>query len=330
MHNADLILFLIIIAAVLFEFINGFHDTANAVSTSVVTGAIKPINAIALAIFMEFLGAVLNTSVAKTLGKGVVDPKVVTQLVVLAALFAAVIWNAITWKFGIPSSSSHALVGALVGAGIAGYGFTVINYWSFAKILLVLIIAPLLSIFIGNVLMQLTLRFFGRRQPKYGNPIFRGLEVFTTAMTAFFHGTNDAQKSMGVITLALFSTGKITSFEVPFWVILVCIAALGLGTLVGGWRIMNTLGNKITKLDPMSGFISNITSSLVILFATENKVPVSTTHVVSSSIMGVGSSQRLTAVQWGVAKKMIMAWFITIPLCSIIGGVLYVLLKQIT
>lgn len=323
------LLILIILVALLFDFINGFHDTANAISTTVATGALQPLKAILLAIGMEFLGALYNTSVAKTLGKGLVDPTVVTQIVILAALLGAVFWSIVTWKYSIPSSSSHALVGALVGAVLVSKGVWSVNYWGLTKIVLVLVIAPIISIFIGNFLMKLTLISFSNNHRPSGNRIFRWLEIITASLTAFFHGTNDAQKSMGIITLGLFSAGLLKDFEVPLWVIFICIIALGLGTLVGGWRIIGTMGNKITHLNPMGGFVSNISSSLVIIIATYYKVPVSTTHVVTSSIMGVGSAKRITAVQWLVAKNMILAWLITIPICGIIGGVFYGVLKLI-
>ncbi len=314
---------LIVILALVFDFFNGFHDSANAITTSVTTHALNPKIAVLVAASLDFLGALSSTAVAKTIGKGLVDPGLITLQVVGAALVGAILWNILTWWFGIPSSSSHALIGGIVGAVIAANGFSAIKLKGLEKVLSALLLSPLLGMAIGFTVMVLLLWIFRNKSAFQYNNYFRKAQIISSALTAFSHGTNDAQKSMGIITMALVSGGFLSSFKVPFWVILACASAISLGTYSGGWRIVRTMGTKITRIQPMNGFAADLSSSAVIFGATYFGVPVSTTHVVSSAIMGSGSTRRLTAVNWGVAKQIVTAWFVTIPVSALAAMLLY-------
>lgn len=327
MFNLESTVLIVIFLALIFNFVNGFHDTANAVATSIATRALTPESAIIISAILNFAGALSSTAVALTIGKGLVEPKFITQTILMAALIGAIFWNLITWYYGIPSSSSHALVGGLVGAMIVAQGVKAIILKGLIKIILALLISPVLGLAVGFIMMTIFFWIFRNANPNSSNNIFRKLQVFSSALTSFSHGSNDAQKTMGIITLALFSANYLKTFEVPFWVTLISSAALSLGTAIGGKKIIRTMGNKIFKLQPINGFASDLSSSFVILGATLIGAPVSTTHVVSSSIMGVGAAKRLRAVKWGVAQNIVMAWFLTIPLSAIMSAGIYFILN---
>lgn len=330
MPELQLLIFTVIALALLFDFINGFHDTANAIATSVSTRAIHPSHAIIMAAGLNFLGAMYSTGVAKTIGGDIVSsPMMVDEHVIIAALIGAVIWNILTWWFGIPSSSSHALVGGIIGAVLVSVGSTGLNFYGIGKIVLSLIGSPLVAIITGCTIMLILFRIFGRFRPSSVNHRFKKMQILSAAMMAFSHGSNDAQKSMGIITLALVSGGYLSQFEVPTFVKLLCAASMACGTAIGGQRIIKTIGGKIFKLEPISGFAADLNSSLVIFSATLLHLPVSTTHVVSGSIMGVGTAKRVNAVRWGVAQQMVVAWVLTIPCTAAIGAISYKLITMI-
>jgi inorganic phosphate transporter, PiT family len=316
----------IVIFALIFDFINGFHDTANAIATSVSTKAVAPRTAILIAATFNFLGALSGTAVAATIGKNIVAPHDVVPLVIIAALFGAIFWNLFTWYFGIPSSSSHALIGGLVGAVIARSGTAAVLWTGFNKILAGLIGSPIISLLIGSLVMTLLFWIFKRSSPVKINLKFRQLQILSACTASFAHGSNDAQKSMGIITLSLLSAGMIHTFYVPLWVKITCAIAMSAGTAVGGWRIIRTMGGKIFRIEPINGFAADFTSSAVIYGASLLGAPVSTTHVVSSSIMGVGAAKRLKGVRWNIARQIIIAWFVTIPSAALVAALCYRLL----
>ena len=317
-------IFTVIGLALLFDFINGFHDTANAIATSVSTRALHPSHAIIMAAVLNFAGAMYSTGVAKTIGADIVkSAQHVDEHIIIAALIGAVLWNILTWWLALPSSSSHALVGGIIGAVLISVGPDGLNFYGIGKIVLSLILSPLIAIITGCLVMTLLFCVFGRFSPSAVNGKFKKMQILYAAMMAFSHGSNDAQKSMGIITLALLAGGYIEVFEVPTFVKLLAATAMACGTAVGGWRIIKTIGGKIFKLEPISGFAADLNSSLVIFSATLLHLPVSTTHVVSGSIMGVGTAKRLSAVRWGVAQQMVAAWVMTIPSTAVIGAVAY-------
>ncbi|MCI5837333.1 MAG: inorganic phosphate transporter [Veillonellaceae bacterium] len=322
------ILWGVIFFAVLFDYINGFHDTANAVATSVSTRAIQPRHAIAMAAILNFVGAMVSTGVAKTIGGGIVlSPIYVNSQVLIAALVGANAWNLLSWYFGMPSSSSHALVGGLIGAVTISTGSYALDWTGIGHIFLALVLSPLVALTGGYFVMVSLLWIFGKRAPIDLNRKFRRLQLVSAAMMAFSHGSNDAQKSMGIITLALLAAGEIAVFEVPFWAKLTCATAMGLGTAVGGWRIITTVGRKVFRMESINGFAADLNSALVISTATFLHMPVSTTHVVSGSIMGVGSAKRITAVNWAVARNMVLTWVSTIPLSGAVSALVFWLMK---
>ncbi len=322
---ALLLIIAVVILALCFDFINGFHDTANSIATSISTKALPPRVAIILASFMNLMGALAFTGVAKTIGGKIANPLNLDNgmYIVAAALIAAITWNLITWYYGIPSSSSHALIGSLTGAVIASAGIGEVNFKGFITILQALIISPLLAFAAGFTIMTLVKIIFRNGHPAKLNRRFRTLQIFTAAGQTFSHGTNDAQKSMGIITFALIAGGFQTNLDVPFWVKLSCAVAMALGTSAGGWKIIKTVGTRIIKLEPANGFSADIGSVMVIILATLLKMPVSTTHVISSSIMGVGTSKRVSAVKWDTAQKIVTAWLITLPVTFVIAAVIY-------
>jgi len=326
------VLVIVVFLALAFDFINGFHDTANAIATSISTRAIKPRVAILMAAVMNFAGAMVFTGVAKTIGGSVADP---TQLefgveIVICALIGAIIWNLVTWWFGIPSSSSHALIGALAGAVIAGAGFDKLNMSGVLDIFKALIFSPLIAFTIGFILMFLLKKIFARSNPHSINKGFRSAQVVTAMFQSFAHGTNDAQKAMGIIVFALVAAGiQDTADFVPFWVKVSAATAMALGTSVGGWKIIKTMGTKIFKIEPINGFAADMGSALVILTATFLHLPVSTTHVITSSLLGVGSAKRVSGVKWGVAGKIVIAWFITIPITALLSMVVFWIYKAL-
>ena len=322
---------LVVICALAFDFINGFHDTANAIATAVSTKALKPRQAILMASIMNFLGAMTFTGVAKTITKDIVDPFTLPNgsVVILAALLAAIAWNLITWYYGIPSSSSHAIIGSIAGAAIAAAGVHSLNYKGFIKIIEALVISPIIAFVIGFIVYSIFKVSFKNFNLTKTNKNFRLFQVFTAALQSYTHGTNDAQKAMGIITMALIANNYHTSTDIPFWVQLACATAMGLGTSIGGWKIIKTVGGQIMKIRPVNGVAADLSSSIVIFGATFIHLPVSTTHVISSSILGVGSSHRVKGVKWGTAKRMLITWVITLPISASLAALCYYVLNLI-
>ncbi|QUW20254.1 inorganic phosphate transporter [Sporosarcina sp. Marseille-Q4063] len=316
---------LVVIFALAFDFINGFHDTANAIATSVSTRALRPRTAVYMAAIMNFIGALTFTGVAKTISKDIVDPFVLDNgaLVILAALTAAIAWNLITWYFGIPSSSSHALIGSIAGAAIAAAGFGILNYRGFGKILQALLISPFIALFVGFLMMSLFKVLLKNRNLFTANTRIRYLQIGTAALQAFTHGTNDAQKAMGIITMALIAGGLQAGDDIQLWVRVSAAAAMGLGTSVGGYKIIKTVGTKIMKIRPVNGAAADLSSAGIIFAATLLHLPVSTTHVISSAIMGVGTAQRVRGVNWGVAQRIVLTWIITLPISALLAAIVY-------
>jgi PiT family inorganic phosphate transporter len=317
--------------ALAFDFTNGFHDAANAVAVSITTRALRPLTALAMAAVLNVIGAMVSTKVAATIGSGIIAAPSGSHglVVIFAALIGAIGWNLLTWWFGLPSSSTHALIGGLIGAGLAS-ATTVHWHVVWDKVVIPMALSPIIGLTLGFMLMLAILWAFRRVRPKAANSGFRRAQTFSTAAMAFSHGTQDAQKTMGVIALALVTTGHLKSFEVPFWVILMAATAMGLGTLVGGWRVIRTLGSRITPLDPARGFAAQTAASSVLLVsAYAFAMPVSSTHVMTTSIMGVGATRRLTAVRWSVAQQVVFAWVLTIPGAAITAAVAYYLANTI-
>jgi len=323
-------LVLVVLLAIAFDYVNGFHDTANAIATSVATRALAPRYAILMATAFNFIGAFAGTAVANTIASGLVDDAVVTQVVIAAALIGAIAWNLITWQRGLPSSSSHALIGGLLGATIiaAGTGALKVN-GIVNKVLIPMFTSPLLGFFIAFVFIVALYWIFRRSQRKPMARRFRRLQIGSAAFMAFAHGSNDAQKTMGIITLALLTAGVIPTFEVPVWVIIVSATALSLGTAVGGWRIMRTMGQRVAKLEPVHGFAAETTAASILLGTAHFGMPVSTTQVISGAIMGVGSSQGLRHVRWGVARRILVAWVLTLPAAGILAAIAWLALTAI-
>ncbi|MEF3354986.1 inorganic phosphate transporter [Paenibacillus sp. GYB006] len=317
------ILGIVVFLALAFDFINGFHDTANAIATSVSTRALTPRRAILLAASMNFIGALLFTGVAKTIGGSVADP---TKLdnginIVIATLIAAIIWNLVTWWFGLPSSSSHALIGALAGAVFISEPGK-LNWSGFTSIVEGLILSPIIAFAIGYVVMTILKYIFAKRSPHTVNKGFRTMQIFTAALQSFTHGTNDAQKAMGIITFALVAGGVQDHMEVPLWVKIAAATAMAGGTAIGGWKIIKTMGTKIFKIEPINGFAADFSAASVIFSATLLHLPVSTTHAITSAILGVGSAKRFSAVKWSLAGRIVVTWFITIPITGVLAGVI--------
>jgi PiT family inorganic phosphate transporter len=323
------VLLVVLGLAVTFDYINGFHDTANAIATSVSTRALKPEHAILMSATANFLGALTGTAVAKTIASGLATTPdgAAGQTIVAAALVGAIAWNLLTWRLGIPSSSSHALIGGLLGAVIVSVGFDAIKVDGVRdKVLVPLVLSPILGVLIGFTVMVVLLNVFRNAHPRRLNDRFRRLQVLSAAYMAFSHGSNDAQKTMGIMTLALFTAGVLPTADIPLWVILLAASAISLGTAAGGWRIIRTMGQKVVKLDPVHGFAAETTAASIIFTASHFGMPVSTTHVISSAIMGVGASDRLSAVRWGVAGNIIVAWILTIPASALAAAVAFVVL----
>ena len=323
------LIIMVVILALVFDFINGFHDTANAIATCVSTRAIRPGVAIIGTAILNFLGAMISTGVAKTIGGDiVVSPTLINEMIIIAGLVGAIIWNLLTWWVGMPSSSSHALIGGMIGAIMVSAGAAALNGFGILKIVLSLIISPISAIITGFIIMKIIFMVCHSFKPAKVNLVANRLQVVSAALMAFSHGSNDAQKSMG-ITLALVSGGFITSLEVPDLVKFLCALAMALGTSVGGWKIIRTVGGKIFKMHPVHGFAADLNSAVVIFSATLLHLPVSTTHVVSGSIMGVGSAQRVKAVHWSVARQMVTAWVMTIPCTAVMGALSYFILQHL-
>jgi inorganic phosphate transporter, PiT family len=324
--GSDVILVIVVATALAFDFTNGFHDTANVVATSISTRAVPPRLAVLIAAVLNFVGAFLSLAVAATIATGIVDADVITPTIIFAGLVGAISWNLVTWYFGLPSSSSHALIGGVVGATLVAAGSGAIDGEGLvSKVFVPALIAPVLAFAVAGLAILFAYRTIGRLRP---GPISRGFRVgqlFTGGLLALAHGTNDAQKTMGVITLALIANGSLsaTDFHVPTWVVLSSASAIALGTYTGGWRIIRTMGTRIIKMDPAQGFAAQSAGSAVILAASHFGYPLSTTHVISGGVMGSGAAKRLSAVRWGVAGNIVVAWILTVPAAGAIGGAVY-------
>ena len=324
--SADIILVIVVGTALAFDFTNGFHDTANVVATAISTRAIAPRPAVALASLLNFVGAFISLKVAATVGKGFVDTHVVTTTVVFAGLIGAIAWNLITWYYGLPSSSSHALIGGLVGSVIAAQGSAAVNgHGVVSKLIVPAIVAPLIAFLVAGLAIVIVYRIVGKLRPGPVNRGFRLGQLFSSGLLSLSHGTNDAQKTMGVITLALIAHGDIQSkgFHVPAWVVISAASAIALGTFSGGWRIIRTMGTRIIKMDPAQGFAAQGAGAAVILAASSVGYPLSTTHVISGGITGAGAAKRFSAVRWGVAGNIVGAWVLTLPAAGGIGALIY-------
>ena len=318
-----------------FDFVNGFHDSANSIATIVATKVLSPVQAVTMAAFFNFVGIVVGQAVARTIGKGIIDTEVVLEqgvILVFCAIVGAIVWDLITWWFGIPTSSSHALVGGLIGAGVAAAGLHAIVWNGTLKTVSFIVISPLAGLAAAFVLTILVMRIARKFSRTAVNRHFRSLQLFSSAFYSFTHGTNDAQKGMGIITLVLIiDAGSSASgtFSVPLWVMIACQIAISLGTFFGGWRIVRTMASRITKLDPYQGFCAE-TGAAVLLFGTAHfGIPVSTTHTISGAIMGVGATRRLSAVRWGVGRRIVIAWILTIPAAASVAGIAFLALHLI-
>ncbi|WPC44028.1 inorganic phosphate transporter [Clostridium sp. JS66] len=315
---------IVIVLALTFDYINGFHDTANAIATVIGTKVLTPSQALLMSAVLNFVGAMLNTEVASTIGKGIVKEGVATPELITMALIGAIAWNLLTWYFGIPSSSSHALIGALIGAAIAfhKFDFGVIKWKGFFnKIIIPLITSPIAGLIIGFVFMMALIWIFHKTSHAKSSGIFKRLQVVSAALMSYSHGSNDAQKSMGIITLALVAGGFLKNFQVLWEVKLACATAMAFGTMSGGWKIIKTMGVNMIKLEPINGFAAETAAAITIQTATFMGAPVSTTHIITSSIMGVGAAKRISAVRWNLAKNILVAWVLTIPCSAAIAGV---------
>jgi PiT family inorganic phosphate transporter len=322
---------IVIAIALIFDYINGFHDAANSIATVVSTRVLTPGQAVLWAAFFNFVAAFgFGTHVAKTIGSGMVDINVVTSYVILAGLIGAIVWDLITWWAGLPTSSSHALIGAYAGAAIAKTGtFSVIIASGWIKTLLFIVLSPLIGMLLGLILMFTVTKLFRKKTPLAGDKLFRRGQLFSAAAYSLGHGTNDAQKTMGIIAGVLYASKLIPVFDIPFWVILAAHAAIGLGTLTGGWRIVKTMGMRITALKPMGGFAAETSAAITLLGAAAAGIPVSTTHTITGAIVGVGSLKRLSAVRWGVATRIVWAWVLTIPASAAIAAACYFFFRLI-
>jgi PiT family inorganic phosphate transporter len=323
-----LLLIVILVLGLIFDFINGFHDTANAIATVVATRVLSPGRAVLMAGVLNFVGALSGTAVATTVGKGIIPPELSTQALVISALIAAITWNLLTWYYGVPSSSSHALIFSLVGAGVASAGWGAIQFGGLEKTFQGLVFSPVLGFGAAFVVMVLLLNFFAKAFPATVTRIFGRAQVLSAAWMAFSHGSNDAQKTMGVMTMAVASYmhwgGQ--NWQVPLWIIVGAALAMGLGTSIGGWRIIRTIGLRVVQLRPIHGFAAETAAATIIEAASRLGIPVSTTHTISSAILGVGSTRRLSAVRWGIAGQIVMAWVFTIPACFMLAWTVRTLL----
>jgi PiT family inorganic phosphate transporter len=316
---------LIIVMALVFDFINGFHDAANSIATVVSTRVLSPKLAVVWAAFFNFVAfAVLGTHVAKTIGKGVIDPSVITPHIILAAVMGAIVWNLITWWLGLPTSSSHALIGGLVGSALVAAGPKSVLLPGLITVAEFIVISPLIGMALGWTLMMMMYFLFQNSTPRRVDKLFRRLQLFSAAAFSLGHGGNDAQKTMGIITALLYSKGYLTGeFHVPLWVVLSSHAAMGLGTMSGGWRIVKTMGMKLTKLQPVGGFCAETAGAITLFATTLLGIPVSTTHTITGAIVGVGSTRRLSAVKWGIARRIVWAWVLTMPMAGAVAALCY-------
>ncbi len=323
-HSLYLVAFVVLVALV-FDFINGFHDAANSVATIVSTRVLSPRAAVAWAAFFNFAALLIfKVHVATTIGKGIVDPAIMNVAVIFSGLMGAIIWDLLTWWWGLPTSSSHALVGGFVGAAVAKAGFGALITSGLIKICTFILIAPLLGLLLGFILMSLINIIFVNFSPSRVDQHFRRLQLVSASLYSLGHGGNDAQKTMGIIAILLFSTGHLgTKFYVPVWVIISCHLAIALGTMFGGWRIVKTMGMKITKLQPVGGFAAETSAAITLFLATFGGIPVSTTHTITGAIMGVGTTRRLSAVRWGIVNSILLAWILTIPASALVAALFY-------
>lgn len=319
------LVFITIVVALVFDFLNGFHDAANSIAAIVSTRVLKPHLAVMWAAFFNFISFLFfGVHVATTISIGLVDPSVITTQVVFSALLGAILWNIFTWFYGLPSSSSHALIGGLLGASIIRAGFGPLNWFGISKVLLAIVISPLLGMFMGIVFMLIISRLFFYANPQKVEGLFRHLQYLSSAFISLGHGSNDAQKTMGIIAILLYSSGLLgAQFYVPTWVVVICNFVIALGTFFGGWRIVKTMGMRITKLKPVSGFCSDTASATTLALATIFGIPVSTTHTVTGAIIGVGSVNGFSAVRWGVAKNIVWAWILTIPASACVAALIW-------
>jgi PiT family inorganic phosphate transporter len=330
LEGVTLALVVVVALAVVFDYINGFHDTANAIATSVATRALSPRYAILMAASFNFIGAFAGTAVAKTIGAGLVEEATTTNSVVAAALIGAITWNLITWYLGLPSSSSHAIIGGLLGATIIAAGLGALKMDGIVfKVIIPMVTSPLLGFTIAFALMLALYWVFRNARRKPMARSFRRVQLLSAGYMAFSHGSNDAQKTMGIITLALVAAGVIPSVEVPLWVIVIAATAMSLGTAVGGWRIMHTMGQRVAELEPVHGFAAETTAATILLVTAHLGMPVSTTHVISSAIMGVGSARGPKGVRWGVARRILLAWVITIPAAGTVAALSWFILHAV-
>jgi PiT family inorganic phosphate transporter len=324
--HSELLLVVVVVAALSFDFTNGFHDTANVVASAISTRALAPRTAIALASILNFVGAFASLKVAATIATGIINASQVTETIAFAGLVGAIAWNLLTWRFGLPSSSSHALIGGVIGSMLAAVGTSGVNFSGVLdKVVIPALIAPVAAFVIAGVLIIVIYRVFGRRRP---GPVSRGFrlgEILTSSVLAFAHGTNDAQKTMGVITLALVAHGTISpnDVQVPGWVVVCSATAISLGTYAGGWRIIRTVGSRIIKMDPAQGFTAQGAGAFVILLSSHLGYPLSSTHVITGGVMGAGAGKKLSAVRWGVAGSIVAAWVITLPIAALFGAAAY-------
>lgn len=332
MLNADVALVVVVvILALIFDFINGFHDTANAIAASVSTRALRPRTAVILAAVLNFVGALTFTGVAQTVGKDIANPFEMRDglWIIAAAMISGIIWNLFTWYYGIPSSSSHALIGSVSGAVLSAHGWQAIRWHGFGRIIEWLILSPLMALALGFLMMTTLLWLVRNVAPAKVTRWFRSVQVLSASFQAFMHGTNDAQKTMGVITFALISAGYLHTTDIPLWVKILAAISMGLGTSVGGWRIIRTVGRRIIRMQPINGFAADLTSSLVLLWATLAKQPVSTTHVIASAVMGVGAAKGATKVKWDAAARIVSAWLVTLPVSALLAAAVYQVLSYL-
>jgi PiT family inorganic phosphate transporter len=332
----------IVVIALVFDFINGFHDSANSISTVVSTRVLSPKHAVIWAAFFNFIAAFfIGTQVANTIGRGIIHPDIVDNLLILSALGGAIIWNLITWYYGLPSSSSHALIGGLIGAGIAKAGTSTLVWSGIIKTTSFIILSPAIGLILGYIFMVLSLNLNRNSNMARSDKLYRKLQLCSSAVYSLGHGMNDAQKTMGIIAILLYSNPLVynylfskgllgSNFSIPFWVVIICYAVIALGTMFGGWRIVKTMGTKITKLRPIGGFSAEAAAACSIIGASVAGIPVSTTHTITGAIVGVGATHRLNAVRWGVAGNIIWAWILTIPISALISALIYLALRFFT
>jgi PiT family inorganic phosphate transporter len=320
----------VVVVALAFDFINGFHDAANSIATVVGTRVLTPRIAVVWAAFFNFVAAFsLETRVANTIGKDIVDPRVVDPVLILAALVGAIAWNLLTWWLALPSSSSHALIGGFAGAAVAKAGFGALVAKGLVKVVIFIVLSPLLGFGLGFVFFLVVAWIFRKARPEPLDRGFRKVQLFSAAAFSFGHGMNDAQKTMGIIAALLFSSGYLKRLEIPFWIVLICHAAIGLGTLTGGWRIVRTMGMRITSLRPIGGSCAEFAGAVTLIGASLGGIPVSTTHTITGAIMGVGSVRRFSAVRWGVARTIIVAWILTIPASALVAAAVWAVMSSL-